>query len=314
LTQLRGGQGLTPDCRAVIRSYPFLLTPCYARLIREPADRDPIALQCIPSAAEIAADDGGVPDPFGDRRAMPAPGVVHRFPDRVLLVATTRCAVRCRHCTRKNILSGLPSLEEPENLDGALAYIRSHHEIREVLVSGGDPLLLETAVVDRMLARLRRIPHVEVLRLGTRVPVVLPMRVDDELAAALAMHRPLWVNTHFNHPRELTREAVAACERFVARGIPVSNQAVLLRGVNDDPATMRRLCAALQRNSIRPYYVFQCDPVRGVGHFRVDPERAARIEQHLLATLGGLAVPRFVVDVPGKPAKMPLRDVMGGAA
>ncbi len=286
----------------VVARYRFRAVPYYLGLIDWSDKQDPIRLQCIPDSRELDDDPAGCDDPYREVSGADVPGVVHRFPDRVLLVVTTDCAMTCRHCTRKNTLDGPRHLALLAH-DAALAYVAAHPGVREVLLSGGDPLLLETDVLDDLLSRLFAIPHVEVVRIGSRVPVVLPMRIDDELAGMLRRHRPLWLNTQFNHPRELTPEAVAACGRLVDAGIPVSNQTVLLRGVNDRLEIMRELCCRLQRCRVRPYYVFQCDPVSGISHFRVERNVAIALQEELRTSVGGLCLPRFVEDVPGARGK-----------
>lgn len=286
----------------VVARYPLRVTPYYLGLSRERDDA--IWRQCVPSVRELNGD--GCADPFRERDCCPAPGVIHRYPDRALLTANLTCAVNCRHCTRKNLLRDGTACGQGERLDAAVAAIRAAPSVREVIVSGGDPLLLETDVLDRLLGALRAIPHVDVLRVGTRLPVVLPMRIDAELCAVLSAHRPLWVNTQFNHPVEMTDQAAAACERLLLAGIPVSNQAVLLRGVNDDIETLSQLCTLLQCRMVRPYYVFVGDPVKGTTHFRTPVRDAVGMEAALRSRLGGLAVPRFVADVPGAPGKVPV--------
>lgn len=280
-----------------------MAVPYYLGLVDWSDLHDPIRLQCLPDARELDNDPAGSDDPYHEVSAAGVPGLVHRFPDRVLLVVSGDCAMTCRHCTRKGTLDGglTPVLQAPA---AALAYVAGHPEVREVLLSGGDPLLLETAVLDDLLSRLLAIPHVETVRIGTRVPVVLPMRIDDELVGMLRRHRPLWLNTQFNHPRELTPEAVAACGGLVDAGIPVSNQTVLLRGVNDRLDVMRELCCGLQRCRVRPYYVFLCDPVSGISHFRVGRDEAAVLQEGLRRSVGGLCLPRFVEDVPGAQGKV----------
>lgn len=292
--------------RAVAATYPFRVTPYYLSLAKPGDTDDPIWKQCVPDVRELNEDGAGESDPFSEHGHMPVPGLIHRYPDRAVVIATTRCAVRCRHCTRKNTLFRMSGDGGDSDLDEAIAYVRNDTRIREVIVSGGDPLLLEDERLDRILDAFRFIPHVDVMRIGTRVPVVLPMRVNAELAEVLKKHRPLWVNTQFNHPSELTAEALAACERLICAGIPVSNQAVLLRGVNDDLETMRELCNTLQSNMIRPYYVFQCDPLRGAVHFRTPVETGVWLEDRLRRTVGGLSVPRFVADVANSEGKVPL--------
>lgn len=286
----------------VVATYRFLSVPYYLGLIDWSNAQDPIRLQCIPDPRELDVDPLGNDDPFRELSHGGVPGLVHRFPDRVLLAVTTVCAMACRHCTRKNTLA-LPGMVLDDH-QSALAYIAAHTQVREVLLSGGDPLLLETENLDELLGALLAIPHVEVVRIGTRVPVVLPMRVDDALIEMLRRHRPLWLNTQFNHPRELTPAAVNACGRFVDAGIPVSNQTVLLKGVNDGLEVMRDLCCGLQRARIRPYYVFLCDPVGGISHFRVDRHVASALQEGLRTSVGGLCLPRFVEDVPGAKGKV----------
>jgi len=305
----REGTGVGSSGRSLLRRlldlYPFRVTPYYLSLARG-CENDPILLQCIPSTHELAAREGVSQDPFGEETHSPVPGLIHRYRNRALILVTGLCAVRCRHCTRKNVLPGAACAPTREAFKAALDYVAGNSSIREVILSGGDPLLLAGELLDWLLAECRRIRHVEVLRIGTRVPVVLPARVDDALCRALARHRPLWLNTQFNHPWEVSPEAVAACEKLVAAGIPVSNQAVLLRGVNDDVDTMRELCNALQSAMVRPYYVFQCDPVSGTGHLRTDPRTGAQMRRRLTRELAGLALPRFVADIPGEPAKRDL--------
>jgi len=285
--------------------YPCAITPYYLSLADWHLPSDPIRIQCCPDSREVAEEDYDH-DPFHEHGSTPVSGLVHRFPDRALIVATADCAVYCRHCTRKNTLRELGGHPSERRFAPMLDYIRSHREIREVLVSGGDPLLLEDALLDWLLGALHTIEHLEVIRLGTRVPVVLPMRVTDELARVLGGRRPLWINTQFNHPAEVTPEAVEACDRLLQLGIPVSNQAVLLKGVNDDLDTMRALCNKLQRNMVRPYYVFQCDPIPGISHFRTAPGVATRLARELRERVGGLAMPLFVADTPGAKGKTPL--------
>jgi len=292
--------------RAVVERYPFRVTPYYLSLADLSRPDDPVRRQCIPDVREMADEDCIEVDPFKEQELMPVPGLIHRYRDRVLVIVTNNCAVRCRHCTRKNTLSGTPGDFSRSYFDAMHAYIAATGSIREVILSGGDPLLVDPSLLNRLLGSMRTIRHVEAIRIGTRVPVVLPMRIDAELCRMLASHRPLWVNTQFNHPVEITPEAVAACELMLTHGIPVSNQAVLLRGVNDSLETMRALCNRLQRNMIRPYYVFQCDPVRGIAHFRTAPGAGADLAEALRNAVGGLSMPGFVADIPGEAGKVPL--------
>jgi lysine 2,3-aminomutase len=308
LLQEQGCSAKIEQLKPVVARYRFQATPYYLSLINWHDPADPIRLQCLPDPRELDNRDEFSTDPFSEIQTANAAGVVHRYPDRVLLPATTACAVYCRHCTRKNTLeTSLASA--PSQFGLALEYIRQHPEIREVLISGGDPLLLEETLLDSLLRQLHAIEHIEVVRIGTRVPVVLPMRINARLAQTLRRHGPLWINTQFNHPRELTNEAVKACGILTDAGIPVSNQSVLLKGVNADFETMYELCAKLQRNRIRPYYVFLCDPIAGISHLRTTIETGRQLEERLWRSLGGLALPRFVADLPNQPGKIPLANL-----
>ncbi len=287
--------------------YPVRVSPyVLAQLSREdPAD--PLNLQFLPAAAELVEERGMVADPFEETgRSARCHGVRQRFADRVLVMAHDRCAAACRHCTRKGLLRGAQVVRTPEQRRAAVAWVQAHPAVREVLLSGGDPLLLPDARLLVLVRAFAALPQVDAVRIGTRVPGCLPMRVTEELAGALGSFRKVWVNTQFNHVRELTPEAVEACARLVDAGIPVSNQSVLLRGVNDTAEALADLCMALQRARVRPYYVFQCDPVAGVAHFRVPLRRARQLARELAARVGGLALPRFVRDVPGAPCKLAL--------
>lgn len=291
------------------RAWPMAVTPYYASLIRRADARDPIFRLAAADAAE-RADDGLSPDPFAERRRMPVPGLVRRYRDRAALLVTHECAVRCRHCTRRNELAAggaaAGRLPPAPDLPRAVAWLRRHPEVREVLVTGGDPLTLGDAALERVLRAVRSVPSVEIVRLGTRAPVVLPQRITPALCRMLRRFHPLWLNTHFNHPAELTAEAAAACARLADAGIPLGNQAVLLRGVNDRADVLEELFRGLLRMRVRPYYLLQCDPVRGAGRFRVPLARGLALIAGLRRNLSGLAVPQFVVDVPGGGGKVPL--------
>ncbi len=291
--------------RALLRRYPCRITPYYLSLIRWDDPDDPLRRQCVPDLRECEASNAVDDDPLGERRHLVVPGLVCRYRDRALALVTDECALVCRHCTRKNFWRQGSPAPTRAFLRRILAGVERLGGVREVIVSGGDPLLLDENLLDWFLGALRAIPHVQVLRIGTRVPVVLPMRVTRSLCALLARHRPLWINTQFNHPREITPAAAQACDRLLRSGLPVSNQAVLLRGVNDDFKTMQALCNALQRIMVRPYYLFQCDPVRGVGHFCTPVPFGIRLAAELRAGLGGLSLPQFVVDLPGGAVKFP---------
>jgi lysine 2,3-aminomutase len=289
------------------RIFRFALTPYYASLIDPEDPRDPIRRMIVPSQEEQrSAAEAGELDPLGEKSDQVAPGLTHRYPDRVLFVVTSFCTSYCRFCIRKRNWHDSDAARTREAVDEALRYVRAHPEIRDVLVSGGDPLTLPLHQLDYVLSGLRAIPHVEIVRIGSREPVQLPMRVTAELAAMLEPHSPLWVNTHFNHPREVTSEAAAAVERLLRAGIPVNNQSVLLRGVNDSIETMRELCRALVRIKVRPYYLYHCDDVTGAAHLRTSVRRGIEIMEGLRGHTTGFAVPTFVVDAPGGGGKVPV--------
>jgi lysine 2,3-aminomutase len=281
------------------------VTPYYASLMDPDRPECPIRRQAIPSPWEARTAPGEMTDPLGEDSHNPAPRIFHKYPDRVLLMVVDRCAIYCRHCNRRRIVGGddPPTANE---LDAALDYIARTPRVRDVLLSGGDPLLLATRKLEGILARLRAIPHVEIIRIGTRVPVVLPMRVDDELTSMLRRFHPLFINTHFNHPVELTAEARSACERLVDAGIPVGNQTVLLRGINSSVRCMRALMRGLLRMRVRPYYLFQGDTVAGTDHLRTPVEEAIAIMDGMRGWMTGMGIPHLVIDAPGGGGKIPI--------
>ncbi|MCX5744938.1 MAG: KamA family radical SAM protein [Proteobacteria bacterium] len=281
------------------------ITPYYASLMDPVHASCPIRMQAIPATAEMTIREEELRDPLGEDARNPAPSVIHKYPDRVLFLVVDRCGIYCRHCNRRRLVGG----DEPPttaDLEAGLAYIAKTRRIRDVLLSGGDPLLLSTRRLDYLLGRLRAIPHVETIRIGTRLPVVCPMRIDDELCAALRKHHPLFINTHFNHVKELTPEAVRACERLVDAGIPVGNQAVLLRGVNSSVRSLRALFRALLRARVKPYYLFQGDTVIGTDHLRTPVETAQELYRQLRGYMNGMAIPQLVLDAPGGGGKVPI--------
>jgi len=281
------------------------ITPYYAQLMDRDDPSCPIRLQAIPHPAEADIREEELRDPLGEDTRNPAPSVIHKYPDRVLFLVVDRCGIYCRHCNRRRLVGG----DDPPttaDLEAGLAYIAKTRRIRDVLLSGGDPLLLSTRRLDYLLGRLRAIPHIETIRIGTRLPVVCPMRVDDELCAALRKHHPLFINTHFNHVKELTPEARAACEKLVDAGIPVGNQAVLLRGVNSSVRSLRALFRALLRSRVKPYYLFQGDTVIGTDHLRTPVEEAMRLYTQLRGYVNGMALPMLVLDAPGGGGKVPI--------
>ncbi|MGA1843329.1 MAG: KamA family radical SAM protein [bacterium] len=287
--------------------FPMAVTPYYLSLADPDDPEDPIIRQVLPSIHEIVPAAAASADPLREDENTPVKGLTHRYPDRALFVVTSVCAAYCRHCTRKrkwNDGSG-GTLTAPE-VTRAVAYLRSHPEIRDVLVSGGDPLTLPLPLLAYILEQVRGIPHVEIIRIGTRIPVVLPQRITPSLLDVLEKNGPLWVNTQFNHPREVTGESAHACDLLLRRGIPVSNQTVLLRGVNDRARIIEELNRALLRIKVRPYYLFQCDPVVGTEHFRTSVWTGVTIMEHLRGRVSGLAIPHFVIDLPGGGGKVPL--------
>jgi lysine 2,3-aminomutase len=298
------GVAVTDGMRHAAERYAFAVTPYYLSLVEAPSPSDPIFRQCVPDAAALGNPSGFADDELAEQtRFSPVPGLIRRYADRVVLLATTACPTYCRHCTRKRLVGREPAAAV---LEAQVAYVRAHPEIRDVILSGGDPLTVDTDRLDAVLAAVRSVPTVDIIRVGTRAPVTLPMRIDEALCDRLARHHPVWVNTHFNHPREITAESAAACDRLLRRGIPVNNQAVLLRGVNDSPDVMEALCRALLRIRVRPYYLFQCDPVAGVEHFRTPVSRGREIMRHVQASVGGLGVPRYAVDAIAGGGKVPI--------
>ncbi len=293
---------------ATARGNRAAATPYYFSLMDTGDPLDPIRLQCIPDIRE-STSPGGTDDPLAEESHSPVPGLIHRFRDRCLVMATNRCAVYCRHCNRKRLWREPERHLSHRELDAAAGYIEKDPSLREVILSGGDPLTLSDGRLERILARLHAIGHVEVLRIGSRMPVVLPMRMTERLCSMLRRYRPLWFLTQFNHPREITPEASAACGRLLESGIPVLNQSVLLKGVNDDYRTMRELLYGLERICVKPYYLFQCEDVKGTAHFRVDICDGMKLMETLWKTTSGLCLPRYVADMPGTKGKVPLQPV-----
>jgi lysine 2,3-aminomutase len=245
-------------------------------------------------------------DPVGEEHTMPVPGLVHRYPDRVLFLITDRCASYCRYCTRSRLVSNAQEYNFHPEYERGLRYIEEHPEVRDVLLSGGDPLLLSDRKLDHILGRLRAIKHVEFIRIGSRIPVFLPQRITPELCDVLKKHGPIWMSIHVNHPRECTAELGQACERLSFAGVPLGNQSVLLRGVNDDVEVMKDLVHRLLRMRVRPYYLYQCDLITGSAHFRADVRKGLEIIQALRGHTTGYAVPQYVIDAPGGGGKVPI--------
>jgi lysine 2,3-aminomutase len=282
------------------------VTPHFFNLIH-PTDPDcPIRRQVIPRIEETWDHQEEMADPCGEDSHMPVPGLVHRYPDRVLFLVTDRCASYCRYCTRSRVVSGAGEQELHTEFEAAYRYLESHPEIRDVLLSGGDALLLSDNRLEAMLKRLRSIPHIEFIRIGSRVPIFLPQRITPELCRMLAKYHPLWMSVHVNHPRELTTEVKAALERLADHGVPLGNQSVLLRGVNDDPAVYKTLVQKLLRCRVRPYYLYQCDLIKGSSHLRTSVAKGIEIIEQLRGHTTGYAVPQFVIDAPGGGGKVPI--------
>ncbi|MEI6564602.1 MAG: KamA family radical SAM protein [bacterium] len=290
----------------VAEKYPMAITPYYASLIKTPDLSDPVFQMSVPQGQELFAPDFLHADPLEEEEDMPVPGLIHRYRDRALLMATTMCSMYCRHCTRKRVAGYQESCMDVAQLDTITGYLRAHPEIKDVVISGGDPLTMSTSLLERILASVRSVPSVEIIRIGTRVPVVLPQRITSELTQMLAKYHPVWINTHFNHPNEITPESIAACAKLANAGIPLGNQTVLLRGINDSPQVMEELFRGLVKIRVRPYYLFQCDLVRGVEHFRTPISRGIEIMEYLRGRLSGLAIPAYVVDAPHGGGKIPV--------
>ena len=303
---------LSDDERRGVEIAPGLfrigITPYYASLMDRVRADCPVRMQVVPVAAEGQVGPGEWVDPLGEDGLMPdgLRCIVHRYPDRVLFLALDRCAIYCRHCNRRRMVGQETGMLSRPELEAGLDYIRRTPAVRDVLISGGDPLTLSTDKLEWLVSSVRAIPHVDIVRIGTRVPVCLPMRVDDELTAMLKKYHPLYINTHFNHPKELTDEARAACARLADAGIPLGNQTVLLRGVNSQPRTIEVLNRGLLKARVRPYYLFQGDPVEGTDHLRTPVGAGIEIMEHLRGRITGLGIPHLVIDAPGGGGKIPI--------
>jgi len=299
---------LTPDEREAISTPGHLrvqVTPYLASLIKRGDSSCPIRRQVIPTTAECRVCAGTMEDSLAEEEQSPVPGLVHRYPDRVLLLATTLCASYCRYCTRSRLV-GNGARAGVRDWQPAIDYIARHPEVRDVLVSGGDPLTLADSVLEKLLSGLRAIEHVEVIRIGSRVPCVLPQRITPELVSVLGRYHPLWMNIHFNHPAEITPEVEAALARLADAGIPLGSQSVLLAGINDCPNVIKALGQKLVRNRVRPYYLYQCDLVEGAGHFRTPVAKGIEIMEALRGHTSGFAIPQYVIDAPGGGGKIPI--------
>lgn len=282
------------------------ITPYFVSLIDPDNPQDPVRKQIIPTADEILPFTGEMGDSLAEDAHSPVPGLVHRYPDRVLMLVTTQCASYCRYCTRSRIVGDPSQTFSSKDFEAQLDYLRRTPQVRDVLLSGGDPLTLAPRVLERLLTALREIPHIEVVRIGSRVPVFMPQRITAELTDMLQKFHPLWLNIHVNHPNEITAELAEACDKLTRAGIPLGNQSVLLAGVNDDALIQRKLVHDLVRMRVRPYYLYQCDLVHGAGHFRTPVGKGIEIIEALRGHTSGFAVPTYVVDAPGGGGKIPL--------
>ena len=294
------------DIEAVLKRFRMAITPYYASLIDPENKFCPVRLQAIPRLPETFEDPADEDDPLHEDVDSPVPGLTHRYPDRVLLLVTNICSMNCRHCTRRRLVGFEDVHMSDANIDAAVEYIRNTPIVRDVLISGGDPLVLSDEKLERVIQKLRAIEHVEVIRIGSRVPVVMPQRITDNLVSMLAKYHPIYLNTHFNHPKEITAEAKAACEKLANAGIPLGNQSVLLRDVNDCPMTMKKLVQKLLTIRVKPYYIYQCDLSMGISHFRTSVSKGIEIIENLRGHTTGMAVPTFVVDAPGGGGKTPV--------
>lgn len=290
-----------------VKKFPMSITPYYLSLMNsDDLSSDPIFLQAFPSPLELITNSSEMVDPLHEDHDSPAPCVTHRYPDRVLLLVSNTCAMYCRHCTRKRRVGNVDSIPSRKELEAGLDYIRKTPQVRDVLLSGGDPFLLSDERLDEILTELDKIDHVEVVRIGTRTPAVLPQRITESLVKMLATHHPLWVNTHFNHSRELTASARQALAMLADAGIPLGNQSVLLAGVNDCPRIMRVLFSKLAASRVRPYYLYQCDLSEGLTHFRTPVGKGIEIMESLIGHTSGFCVPTYVIDAPGGGGKIPI--------
>jgi lysine 2,3-aminomutase len=287
--------------------FPMSITPYYLSLIDpKNLENDPVFMQAFPSHQEISIQECDMEDPLHEDHDSPAPYVTHRYPDRVLMLVSGLCSMYCRHCTRKRRVGDRDYIPSRDELQQGIDYIRSNPRIRDVLLSGGDPFLLPDEQLDWILTQLGEIEHVEIVRIGTRTPVVMPQRITDSLVEMLKRHHPLWINTHFNHPRELTASSRAALAKLANAGFPLGNQSVLLAGVNDCPRIMKALVHKLVANRVRPYYMYQCDLSEGLAHFRTPVGKGIEILESLIGHTSGFCVPTYVIDAPGGGGKIPI--------
>ncbi len=301
---------LTPEEKAnlkkCLQKFTMAITPYYASLMDRENPSCPVRMQSVPSLSEIYEDPSDLADPLHEDVDSPVPGLTHRYPDRVLLLVTNICSMNCRHCTRRRLVGDCDVHMPESNVSKAIEYIRNNPQVRDVLISGGDPLVLPDDQLESIISRLREIEHVEIIRIGSRTPVVMPQRITPELVSMLAKYHPIYVNTHFNHPKEISAEAKEACARLANAGIQLGNQSVLLRGLNDHAEVMKQLVHKLLTIRVKPYYIYQCDLSLGISHFRTTVSKGIEIIESLRGHTTGMAVPTFVVDAPGGGGKIPV--------
>ena len=310
LEDLKKYVSLTPEeeegVKKTLQTLRMAITPYYVSLI-DPNNPDcPVRKQAVPTGKETYQSPADLLDPLHEDEDSPVPGLTHRYPDRVLLLITDMCSMYCRHCTRRRFAGQKDGESAIERIDRAIEYIAKTPQVRDVLLSGGDALMVSDERLEYIISRLRQIPHVEIVRIGSRTPVVCPQRITDDLVNMLKKYHPIWLNTHFNHPQEVTKEAAEACAKLANAGIPLGNQTVLLRGVNDCVNTMKKLMHELVKMRVRPYYIYQCDLSMGIEHFRTPVSKGIEIIEGLRGHTSGYAVPTFVVDAPGGGGKTPV--------
>lgn len=294
------------EIKRALEKLRMAITPYYVSLM-DPEDRNcPIRKQGVPTAPELEIGEADIKDPLHEDIDSPVPGITHRYPDRILLLVTDQCSMYCRHCTRRRFAGVTDKAVPAQQIDRALEYVKNTPQVRDVLLSGGDPLLLSDDRLENIIARLREIEHIEIIRIGSRAPVVLPQRITDNLVSMLEKYHPLYINIHFNHPREITATSARACEKLNNAGIPVGNQSVLLKGINDRPRIMKKLVQNLLEIRVKPYYLYQCDLSEGIEHFRTPVSRGIEIIESLRQHTTGMAVPTFAIDAPGGGGKIPL--------
>jgi lysine 2,3-aminomutase len=298
--------GETEGINKCLQTLRMAITPYYLSLIDIDDPDDPVRRQAVPTVNEINKSPEDLLDPLHEEGDSPVPGLTHRYPDRVLLLVTDQCSMYCRHCTRRRFAGHNDTALPMSQVEKAIEYIRNTPAVRDVLISGGDPLLLSDDKLEFIISRLREIPHVEIVRIGSRTPVVMPQRITPELVNMLKKYHPIWLNTHFNHPNEITEDSKRACEMLADAGIPLGNQSVLLRGVNDCVHVMKNLVHELVKIRVRPYYIYQCDLSMGLGHFRTTVSKGIEIIEGLRGHTSGFCVPTFVVDAPGGGGKIPV--------